>query len=83
MFDALNGIERRYMPIHVTPNAPRGASRRAAVIEAACTAPLALYPAQQSTLQTKRDAALAAIVDDPEDVEDSVSIARGVGGGQQ
>src|SRR5688572_17918485 len=30
MFDALNGIERRYTPIHVMPDAPRGASRRAA-----------------------------------------------------
>ena len=32
VFDALNGIERRYTSIHVEPAAARGASRRAAVI---------------------------------------------------
>ena len=30
IFDAVNGIERRYTPIHVNFGAPRGASRRAA-----------------------------------------------------
>ena len=39
VFDALNGIERRYTPIHVTAEAPRGASRRAAVIQAAYRRP--------------------------------------------
>ena len=31
VFDAVNGIERRYESIHVAPNAPRGASSRAAL----------------------------------------------------
>ena len=31
IFDAYNGIERRYSPIFVQEQAPRGASRRAAV----------------------------------------------------
>src|SRR6185436_20716279 len=36
VFDALNGIERRYTPIHVAPPAScLGASRRAAVVQAA------------------------------------------------
>jgi hypothetical protein len=35
VYDAVNGIERRYTPIHVAPAAPRGASRRAAAIQAA------------------------------------------------
>src|SRR3982750_2272130 len=35
VFDAYNGIERRYTPIFVEPGAPRGASRRAAVVAAA------------------------------------------------
>src|SRR5687767_15887740 len=35
IFDAVNGIERRYTPIHVNFNAPRGASRRAAAVQAA------------------------------------------------
>jgi len=29
VFDSVNGIERRYTPIHVTPRGPRGASERA------------------------------------------------------
>src|SRR5258707_946430 len=37
IFDAVNGIERRYTPYHVDVAAPRGASRRAAAIEAAYT----------------------------------------------
>src|SRR5437660_1753973 len=44
VFDAVNGIERRYTPIHVQPNAPRGASRRAAAIQAAYATLVALYP---------------------------------------
>src|SRR6186997_2902548 len=34
IFDAYNGIERRYTPIFVHDSAPAGASRRAAVIAA-------------------------------------------------
>jgi PAP2 superfamily protein len=35
VFDAVNGIDRRYTPIRVAPNAPAGASRRAAAVQAA------------------------------------------------
>src|SRR5437868_13309363 len=35
IFDAVNGIERRYIPIHVDLAAPRGASRSAAAVQAA------------------------------------------------
>src|SRR5678816_1931604 len=35
VFDAVNGIERRYTPIHVPAAAPRGASKRAAAVQAA------------------------------------------------
>src|SRR5262245_24644768 len=35
VFDAVNGIDRRYTPIHVAPAAPSGASRRAAAVQAA------------------------------------------------
>src|SRR5215813_6201321 len=38
IFDAYNGIEKRYTPIFVHNEAPKGASRRAAVIAAAYTA---------------------------------------------
>src|SRR6185436_16534697 len=35
VFDAVNGIERRYTPIHVAASAPAGASARAAAVQAA------------------------------------------------
>src|SRR6185503_1721620 len=38
MFDAYNGIERRYTPIFIHSAAPNGASRRAAVIASAYSA---------------------------------------------
>jgi membrane-associated phospholipid phosphatase len=81
VFDALNGIERRYTSIHVQPAAPRGASRRAAVVQAAYAAILHLYPSQQSTLDVQRQASLDAIAND-EAAENSESIARGIEWGQ-
>ena len=48
VFDALNGIERRYTPYHVDASAPRGASRNAAVASAAYTALGALIPSQKA-----------------------------------
>jgi hypothetical protein len=81
VFDAVNGIERRYTPIHVQPNAPRGASRRAAAIQAAYAALLALYPGQKDNLDAQRQVSLQGITDDG-DFEDSQSIARGIDWGQ-
>ena len=46
IFDAYNGIEQRYTPIFVHDSAPDGASRRAAVIAAAYTALVGLFPSQ-------------------------------------
>jgi len=68
IFDAYNGIERRYTPIYVHSNAPRGASRRAAVIAAAYTALVGLFPslspAQRAALDARYAASLAALSDD-------------------
>src|SRR5690349_12972000 len=47
IFDAYNGIERRYTPIYVRETAPRGASRRAAVIAAAYTTLRALFDSRK------------------------------------
>src|SRR6185503_629459 len=44
VFDAVNGIERRYTPVHVPPDAKKGASKRAAAIQAAYTALVTLFP---------------------------------------
>ena len=64
IFDAFNGIERRYTPIFVHDTAPRGASRRAAVIAAAYTTLAGLFPARQAALAEQYAASLAALSDD-------------------
>jgi hypothetical protein len=76
MFDAVNGIERRYMPIHVTAAAPRGASRRAAAVQAAYTSLVLLFPSHTAALDVDLEASLADIAAD-EGVADSESIQRG------
>jgi hypothetical protein len=53
VFDAVNGIDGRYTPVHVAPAAPSGASRRAAVVQAAYATLIQLYPPQKSTLETR------------------------------
>lgn len=67
IFDAYNGIERRYTPVFVQDEAPKGASRRAAVIAAAYTALVGLFPARQPELEASYIASLAALSDDGED----------------
>jgi hypothetical protein len=67
IFDAYNGIERRYTPIFVHDEAPIGASRRAAVIAAAHAALLSLFPSRQQVLDDAYATSLAALSDDGED----------------
>jgi hypothetical protein len=81
VFDAINGIERRYTPIHVEPAAEPGSSRRAAAVQAAYAVLVRLYPSQSATLLEKRNASLAAITDD-EDGDPGQSIERGIAWGQ-
>jgi PAP2 superfamily len=83
IFDAVNGIERRYTPYHVDVAAPDGASRRAAAIEAAYTTLVALFPSQKSTLDGELASSLASLSADSEDSEDSQSIDLGLAWGQQ
>src|SRR5256885_10262701 len=61
VFDSVNGIERRYTPIHVPPAAPHGASKRAAAVQAAYASLVLLYPAQKATFDQQRTLSLAAI----------------------
>src|SRR5436190_20112716 len=89
VFDAVNGIHGRYAPYHVDFEAPNGASRRAAAVQAAYAALVKLFPAQKAALEAKRMASLAAIeeateADDSEecDGEDAESVARGIAWGQ-
>jgi hypothetical protein len=79
IFDAYNGIEKRYTPIFVHNEAPKGASRRAAVIAAAYTALAGLFPSQKPALDARYAASLAALSADGEDGEDGgQSLERGV-----
>src|ERR1700675_4126970 len=61
VFDAVNGIDPRFRPLHVKPDPPHHASQRAAAIQAAYAICLYLYPAQSGTLTTQLNASLAAL----------------------
>jgi hypothetical protein len=80
VFDAVNGIEPRFRPLHVRPDAPHDASQRAAAIQAAYVILMNLYGTTPSgaTLTSQHDASLAALAltEKPE------SIAAGVAWGQ-
>jgi hypothetical protein len=84
IFDALNGIERRYAPLFVQATAPRGASRRAAVIAAAHTALVGLFPLRKSELDASYTASLETLTDDGEEVgeDGGQSRARGISWGE-
>jgi PAP2 superfamily len=81
VFDAVNGIARRYTPIHVTPAAPRGASRRAAAVQAAYASLVLLFPAQKATFDQQRAISLAGI-SSRRGEEHRESIERGIEWGQ-
>ena len=75
VFDAVNGIMRKYEPYFVTESAPPGGRAEAAVAQAACTALKALYPAQAATFDAELAASIANI---PGHEGQSESIARGL-----
>jgi len=78
VFDAVNGIEPRFRPLLVRPDAPHHASQRAAAIQAAYAILVRLYPAQSGTLTTRLNASLTALAS----TEKAGSIAGGVAWGQ-
>jgi PAP2 superfamily len=86
VFDAVNGIERRYTSIHVDPAGPPRASRRAAAVQAAYAILTKLYgsgaatpnAAQQATLDARRAVSLVEIGAD----ERPASINSGITWGQ-
>jgi PAP2 superfamily len=77
VFDAVNGIEMRYRPIHVQPAASDDASPKAAAASAAHIALVDLFPSQESALDAAFAASLASLGDD----EDAQSINEGVAWG--
>ncbi len=90
MFDAVNGIDRRYTPIRVSPAAHPGASRQAAAVQAAwdtlshlygtlgVSTPTPLQVAQQATLDARLRVSLTVIGAR----ENQASIESGIAWGQ-
>src|SRR6476646_7806101 len=68
VYDAVNGIERRYTPIHIAATGPAGASLRAAAMQAAYVALSKIYgvapPLPPNTLQLLFNARRAASLAD-------------------
>jgi hypothetical protein len=81
VFDAVNGVYKRYTPVRVPAEAPPGASARAAAVQAAYGVLIRLFPAQQTTLDAQRAASLAALDDDGDGVLGK-SVERGLAWGQ-
>ena len=79
IFDAYNGVEKRYTHVMVEPNAPAGASRRAAVIAAAHRALVKLFPSQESMLGVYYSGSLETLWDEDEGGQ---SRARGIEWGE-
>jgi hypothetical protein len=78
VFDAVNGIDPRFQPLHVRPNAPDGASQRAAAIQAAYVILVDAYPGQSTALTNQLNASLEILAL----TENTQSIAAGVAWGQ-
>src|SRR5580765_408200 len=79
VFDAVNGIERKYEPYLVSERGPQGARPEAAAAQAACTALKALYPTQAATFDAELAASLASLAGHDGKGQ---SIARGVAWGE-
>lgn len=66
VFDSVNGIQRKYTPIHSDLRASEDASIPAAVIESAYATLVVLYPDQQADLRAERRASFAKLHASPE-----------------
>ena len=78
VFDAVNGIDPRFQALHVRPNAPDGASQRAAAIQAAYVILVDAYPGQSTALTNQLNASLETLAL----TENTQSIAAGIAWGQ-
>ncbi|HYY72115.1 MAG TPA: vanadium-dependent haloperoxidase [Candidatus Bathyarchaeia archaeon] len=76
VFDAVNGIDPRFQPQYVRPNAQHPASQRAAAIQAAYAILLHLYQGQSADLTTHLNASLGALK------ENAKAISNGAAWGQ-
>jgi hypothetical protein len=80
MFDAVNGIARKYEPYFVTDLAPGGARQEAAAAQAAYTTLVSLIPSQKAAFDAQLATSLAAI---PGAEGNSESIERGRAWGER
>jgi hypothetical protein len=78
VFDAVNGIERRYTAIYVPPTGPSGASVRAAAVQAAYATLVNLFPNQKAKFDQQRTTSLAAIDDSSDAVQQGLSWGQSV-----
>jgi len=65
IFDAVNGVQHKYHPYFVTERGPLLASPEAAAAQAAYTALVSLYPAQQAALNLELSNSLARLPNRP------------------
>ena len=77
MFDARNGVSRKYTPILVTQTAAPGTHRRVAVVQAAYVTLKAFYPEQLPRFDNQRALSLAEFKGD-----DPAKVQRGVAWGE-
>jgi len=61
IYDAVNGIQRKYTPYFVNGWGPRGASAEAAAIQAGYTTLSSLFPSQQAALDAQLEDSLSRI----------------------
>lgn len=78
VFDAVNGIERRFAHIYVKPQGPHQASSRAAAIQAAYATLIRFFPGQKAELDAQRESSLEALAGESE-----VQIRQGIKWGQK
>lgn len=74
IFDAVNGISRKYAPLHVTEPAPAGARAEAAAAYAAHGTLVSLFPAKQALFDAQLAASLAEV---PGAQANNASVAAG------
>ena len=81
VYDATNGIVRRYTPLRVTAEAPHGGSPDAAALQAAYRTLSWAFPGLRADLDARRAASLAAIASADGRGPQSSSIQRGLAWG--
>src|SRR5437667_143307 len=77
VFDAVNGIDQRYTPIHVEASGPEDASAPAAAAGAAHEALATLFPAQKPSLDAALATSIAWLADEADAQSDADVGPRG------